>query len=237
MHLYKIVSLGFAYPEAGNFAALREILAGSDSSLEGALSDHVRGVKKSLTENGVSLEDLQSEYLSIFDVGGKISPYESEYLREKISRKPFEIADIAGFYSAFGFAMNEEIGSREPVDHIAVETEFMAILAWKEEYARKNGQAENEEIVNEARGKFLSEHLARWGFFFCRQVKELEGAPFYKELAQLLEAVLQRECKRYALDPSSFAKDMLRDSYGGVRAEELTCGVRFSECMEGKEGI
>ncbi|MFO0754065.1 MAG: molecular chaperone TorD family protein [Thermodesulfovibrionales bacterium] len=229
LYLYKILSLGFAYPEAKNLDMLGEILQGSENYFAGDLLGDVGSFKEKVLESGNTLEELQSEYLSVFDVGGKISPYETEYLREKISRKPFEIADIAGFYHAFGFSVNEEMCNKEPVDHIAVEMEFMAILAWKEEYARKSGQTENEEIVNEARKKFLSEHLARWGFFFCKQIQELDSSSFYKELAKLLEAALQRECRRYDMDPASFAKDMVKDSYGGVRAEELTCGVRFSE--------
>lgn len=228
-YLYKLLSLGFAYPQANTLNLLDELLAGSGGLFEGDLAARVERFTTSLAASGYSLEELQSEYLSLFDTGGRISPYETEYLREKISRKPFEIADIAGFYAAFGFSVNEELSTREPVDHIAVETEFMAILSWKEEYARKNGQKEHEEIAGEARKKFFAEHLARWGFFFCKQIQALDGATFYKGFAQLLEAALQQECKDYALDPSALATAVVRDSYGGVRADELTCGVRFSE--------
>ena len=35
------------------------------------------------------------DYLSIFDLGREISSYETEYISEKLSRKPFELADIA----------------------------------------------------------------------------------------------------------------------------------------------
>lgn len=237
LYLYKMLSLGFAYPEEENFCMLRTILDESGSLFPGELRECVDGFRKSLRENTPPLDDLKSGYLAIFDIGGRISPYESEYLKEKISRKPFEIADIAGFYNAFGFAVNEEMNSREPVDHIAVELEFMAILSWKEEYARKSGLTEKEEIVNEARKKFLAEHLGRWGFFFCKQIQELDSAPFYKELAKIFELVLRQECRKYGMDPVSFEKDMARDSYGGVRDEEFTCGVQFSEIMSSKEGI
>ncbi|MDA8215874.1 MAG: molecular chaperone TorD family protein [Nitrospiraceae bacterium] len=222
--LYKILSLGFSYPEEKNWIIIERILSESQNLFDGEMLENVGAFKEYFAKSRQKIEDMESEYLSIFDVGGKISPYETEYLTEKISRKPFELSDIAGFYNAFGFVVNENISNKEAVDHISVELEFMAILALKEEYARVNKHEENLQITQDARMKFLREHLAKWGFSYCHKMNGLEGAEFYKSLGIIMEVVLQLECDRYGLDAALFRRDIERESYSGVRGEDLTCG-------------
>lgn len=229
MYLYKLLSLGLSYPEDKNWVVIERLLSIADSLCNGELLDQIKSFGKCFAERRQRINDMESEYLCIFDIGGKISPYETEYLTEKISRKPFELADIAGFYSAFGFGINEDNDKKESVDHISVELEFMAILAWKEEYARENQQEENLKIVQDARMKFLKEHLARWGFFFRRRIRELECDDFYKGLGGILEYLLNLECERHGLNALLFRKEIgRREPYNGIRDEEFTCGQMFS---------
>lgn len=70
------------------------------------------------------------------------------------------LADIAGFYRAFGFPYSE--GGDEKPDHIASELEFVAFLLAKEAHARASGKTEAAELVSRARLSFLKDHLARW---------------------------------------------------------------------------
>jgi hypothetical protein len=90
---------------------------------------------------------------------GDPSPYETSYEpRPGVSGgKPFQLADIAGFYRAFGF----EVSGERP-DHIVPELEFAALLCAKEAYARICGEEEGAEVCAEARRKFMSEHLGAW---------------------------------------------------------------------------
>ena len=155
IYLYKILSLGFAYPEEKNWIMLEKMLAESEDLLDGEILAMLKEFKNCLISNRHKIDNIKSEYLNIFDIGRNISPYETEYLTEKISRKPFELADISGFYSAFGFSINEDMINKESVDHISVELEFMAIIALKEEYARGIKQKENENIVHDAGRKFF----------------------------------------------------------------------------------
>jgi nitrate reductase assembly molybdenum cofactor insertion protein NarJ len=223
IYLYKIFSLGFSYPEENNWAMIERQLRVSEDLFEGQMLSSLNSFQEYFIENRPRIDDIKSEYLSIFDVGRKISPYETEYMSEKLSRKPFELADIAGFYTAFGLGVNEKMRNKEALDHISIELEFMAILEWKAQYALGNGQEENLKIVEDAKLKFLQEHLAKWGFFFCRQIYGLEGDSFFIRLAKLFERVLILECKRYELDVSIFDKQISREPYSGVRSEELTC--------------
>ncbi len=223
IYLYKILSLGLAYPEENNWAMIERQFKMSENLFEEEILSGLNSFKEYFNKNKHRIDDIQSEYLSIFDVGRKISPYETEYMTEKLSRKPFELADIAGFYTAFGLSVTEGMRNKEALDHISIELEFMAILAWKELCALENGQGENVEIVKDAKLKFFQEHLAKWGFFFCRQIYDLEGNGFFIRLARLLELVLILECKRYSLDTYIFDKQISREPYNGVRSETLTC--------------
>ncbi|MEW6714909.1 MAG: molecular chaperone TorD family protein [Nitrospirota bacterium] len=232
IYLYKMLSLGFSYPEEKNWIMLEKMLYEGESLLDGEILAMLKDFKNYFTDNRHRINDVKSEYLDIFDMGRKISPYETEYLTEKISRKPFELADISGFYSAFGFGINEDMTNKESADHISVELEFMAIIALKEEYARGAKQKENENIVHDAGRKFLNDHLAKWGFYYCSQIQELEFGSFYKKLGSILESLLSIECDRYGLDAMSFKKKIERDVYDGVREEVLACGHNFSPADE-----
>ena len=223
IYIYKILSLGLAYPEERNWAMIDKHIMTVEGFLEDVISTRVDNFKKNLSKYQQKIEEIRADYLSIFDTGRKISPYETEYMSEKVSRKPFELADIAGFYTAFGFDVKEDIRNKEALDHISIELEFMAILSWKAVYAREMKQDENLRIVQDARMKFFKEHLANWTFFYCQQVCSLSESDFFKGLAAILQLVLNIECERYMLDVSLFDREMVREPYSGVRSDELTC--------------
>jgi len=92
-------------------------------------------------------------------LNGEVPAYETSYgpAPGAAGGQTFQMADIAGFYHAFGF----EVRGQRP-DHIAPELEFVALTLAKEAYARLSGEAEGGEICAEAREKFLAEHLCRW---------------------------------------------------------------------------
>ncbi len=221
--LYKILSLGFSYPDEKNWEILeRQFCIGKDL-FNGELLSKLNDLEKCFKGNRQKIDDVRCDYMSAFDTGRKISPYETEYMTEKVSRKPFELADIAGFYKAFGFNIVKDAVNKESVDHISIELEFMAILTWKHEYARNENQDENLKIVHKARMAFIKDHLAKWGFFYCEQINRLTGYEFYKKLARLYKLVLTAECDRYSIDVSDMNRQIARDPYNGVRSDELTC--------------
>lgn len=227
IYLYKTLSLGFAYPQEGNWIQLKELLSACGDLPQGDIFSTMKDFKSSFLANRHRVRDMESEHLRIFDMGRLISPYETEYLQEKISRKPFELADIAGFYQAFGYDVSDGAEHREPVDHVAVELEFMALLAYKELTAGENHQDEHVAIVRDAQKKFLHEHLARWGFFFSSRIQEIECEAYYKDLGKFLHAVLSAECETHGLAVAEYEKEIYRDAPGGVIDEELSCGQQL----------
>ncbi|MEK7326009.1 MAG: molecular chaperone TorD family protein, partial [Chloroflexota bacterium] len=86
--------------------------------------------------------------------------YETELGLPHEYRQSQEMADIAGFYRAFGFNIGGKV--RERPDHISAELEFMHVLALKEAYAAERDVLEHVEICIDAQRKFLQEHLGKW---------------------------------------------------------------------------
>ena len=157
-----------------------------------SLNDH------SLDLHPINLLDLQAEHRQVFGLTGSLC-YETEYGLPHEYRQSQEMADIAGFYRAFGFDVGGAI--RERPDHLAAELEFMHILALKEAYALGNGQSENAEICIDAQRKFLRDHLARWiGWFKTRLVQsEVDGV--YAALTNLMTAFVAAEADRLEAKP------------------------------------
>ena len=115
------------------------------------------------------LEALQAEHRLAFGLTGSLC-YETEFGLPHEFRQSQEMADIAGFYRAFGFNIGGKV--RERPDHVSAELEFMHILALKEAYAAENGVAEHVEICVEAQRKFLQEHLGQWVGLFAESLKQ-----------------------------------------------------------------
>ena len=180
---YKFLALGFRYPDESLLLALREAPWSKDSLKE------------------VSLEDLQREHTRIFSlsVAGGVPPYETEYGRREIFRKSQELADIAGFYRAFGLEVSE--GAHERIDYIGAELELMHWLALKEDYAEEKGWKEKAELCRKAAKDFLQEHLGRWAPFFGDEIVKVSNLEFYRFLGRELDRFLSSECKRRGAKP------------------------------------
>jgi nitrate reductase assembly molybdenum cofactor insertion protein NarJ len=156
--VYRFLTDALIYPQYNwleHLAALNRIL-------------HDLGLPElELSANQVDLPSLQSEHRRIFGLTGSLC-YETEFGLPHEFRQVQELADITGFYQAFGFTMGGNV--RERPDHISVEIEFMYLLALKEAYATVNGTKEQLEICIDAQKAFLKEHLGRWIGLFAQAV-------------------------------------------------------------------
>ena len=112
-----------------------------------------------------------------------LAPYETSHERGPGSAggPTFQMADIAGFYRAFGF----EVSGERP-DHIVPELEFVALLLVKEAYARMSGQGEPAEVCSTARKTFLQEHLGVWLRELSRRSREAQDGTQLQELISLV---------------------------------------------------
>jgi len=123
--------------------------------------------------------------------------YEAEYDRNRAVSQGPTLADIAGFYRAFGL----ELAVSERPDHIALELEFMSVLAYKEALALQNNLTEQAQICRDAQKKFLEAHLGRWAGLFAETVMRTSHLEFYRDLARELKAFIEPECALLGAQP------------------------------------
>ncbi len=191
--VYRVISSGFLYPDAAVLSGLRgscreakealAFLGCSDGLLE-ALESLRAGLERT------SVPDLQAEHIGIFGhtISKDFPPYETQYGEPHVFQQTQVLADIAGFYRAFGLETSEL--ARERFDHISIETEFMAILACKEAYARARDEDERVEICVDAQKNFLGNHLGGWVPSFMERLSKKATAGFYRDLVRLTEGFL-----------------------------------------------
>jgi TorA maturation chaperone TorD len=191
--IYRLLALAWAYPTPARLEAIATS-AGAPPDDAGA-----PGVRPALARLGeaaarADVAALGAEYVSLFDRAVPCPPYEGAYLPPQMSGKAAQLADIAGFYRAFGL----EPGAWQPdlEDHVGAELEFMSALALKEAWALAEDLAESAAVTRQAQCAFLAEHLGRWGTAFAAQVGATAVCALYKEAAELLTTWLAAEAER-----------------------------------------
>ena len=148
----------------------------------------------------LQLNDLQEAHRRAFGLTGSLC-YETELGLPNEFRQSQEMADIAGFYRAFGFQVGGE--QRERPDHLATELEFLYVLSLKEAYAAEQGIDEHVEVCVEARRAFLRDHLGCWIGLFTQSlsrgvVSEGEANP-YLWLSRLAARFVQADAQSLGL--------------------------------------
>jgi TorA maturation chaperone TorD len=135
-----------------------------------------------------SLQVLMEEYESTFEpsAGAERPPNETAHApqspQEGLTRTA-ELADIAGFYRAFGV---EVTPATERVDHITAELDFMHLLAVKQAAAVERGERGHVEICEDAAAAFLYDHLGRW----CGRLRDSIAAQSHSRVYKTASALL-----------------------------------------------
>jgi TorA maturation chaperone TorD len=152
-----------------------------------------------------SSAQLNALYEATFGLlgGSKCPPYEVEYVPSKFTFQRSNImADVAGFYRAFGLEISNSHPDRP--DHIAVECEFLPQLLELERQASQSIDEEAESrvaICRNAQRRFLLEHVVWWFPAFARLLARQEPGGFYEAVAQFLAALVAAERALANLDP------------------------------------
>ena len=183
--LYRLLGSAFAYPAPGDLPALaclaRALVETAPSGLAGPLA------RLAATAGETECADVAAEYVFLFDRGARCPPYEGAWEEApQLAGKAALLADVAGFYRAFGL----EPASAQPdaEDHIAAECEFMSALAVKEAWAMAEANGEAALVTRAAQRSFLSDHLGRWADAFAGTLREATPLAFYAALADVLSA-------------------------------------------------
>lgn len=150
--------------------------------------------------------ELRRAYERTFEASGglRCSPHETAHTADTPGhalRRTFELADVAGFYRAFGV---EPTPGGERVDHVAVELEFMHLLAAKEAVGRlEEGEGEHLQVCREASRSFLRDHLARFTPRLARRLADEADDPVYALAGAVLEAFVAGDAARLDAVPAS----------------------------------
>lgn len=209
--LYQLLAGGFAYPasswqQACRDGSLAEAVAESATVVgDGALMDAVARFRQIVAAENVQTCGLAEEYTFLFARQVQAPPYESRYLPAGPFGQPQSLADVGGFYAAFGFEVTGDLP-----DHLGAELEFLGALCLKEAYAHEQGWAEPADICQQARGRFLAEHLNRWLPVFVARLHEKARLPFYPALADVAAALVALEGAELGLAAAGAAEAWVR---------------------------
>lgn len=123
----------------------------------------------------------EGEYLNVLGPGGIVSARE---VGHQGYRDPgWVLSDLSRYYEAFGYAPLAE----DPLDHVAVETGFVAYLHMKEALARSLDDEDAVAVTREAREAFLRDHLGVLAGSLARRLGP-DNASYLAGAADLLAA-------------------------------------------------
>ncbi len=163
-------------------------------------------------------------------VSKECPPYEVQYCPQTFAVfRSQQMADIAGFYRAFGVETGRDVPER--VDHIASELEFLAWLVAKERHALgREGEEwrERAAICRDAQRDFLAEHLAWWVPTFARALADHAGlldppAPLYTALAHALASLVPAERALLDVEPPRELASPRPEAESGVAEGCTSC--------------
>lgn len=202
--IYAVLAQAFADPDASTLAWLKETLPTAETALATAGGAESRVALAAVrSEIGVLDEDeIFAAHHRIFGhgVSGDCPPYEGEYGHPHIFQKTQCLADNAGFLEAFGLALAPGLADR--LDHIAVELEFLHVLAAKEAYALAHNHGEEQlAMVRDATRRYLKDHLGRWVPAFAARLESKAQDGPYAALARLLAAFIAEETQALDVAP------------------------------------
>lgn len=187
--LWRWVGRAFWYPdrafldELAQPAARREVEGWAEALGGDGLLRALAGVWAAADGLAAGRPSLAEEHTSLFARQVTVRPYESAYTVGPGADRGPTLAEVGGFYAAFGFQTSAE--RPELPDHVSVECEFVAALLAKEVYAETQGWAEQAELTRAARRKFVAEHPGQWLPAFAERLTQHGRLGFYPAVARL----------------------------------------------------
>lgn len=198
----RLAACAFTYPDterretiASGFAEIAKAQEGRLATEEWAPQFLRAHAKWKLTDGAI-----ESDYIRLFLGSAPCPLHESAYGDgRRMGGRVVELADVAGFYRAFGFALSPL--NRDLPDHIAAELEFAAALLLKEGYALAEGMPEERDITRQAAADFFLVHLGRWPGALCDALVESGAPDTYLTLVDLVVALVAAQCRRHGVVP------------------------------------
>jgi putative dimethyl sulfoxide reductase chaperone len=237
--LYSALALGFRAPTEETVArltsqegasALADAAAVVDAHEGSGLAPTVRGLPG---KGSTSVSELSASFRRLFGhtARGPVPPYETEYGQEALFQQPQELADLTGFYRAFGLTLIT--GEHERADHVSCECEFLSFLALKEAYALEQQDAPMLEETRKATRLFLRDHLGRFVPAFTKKLTHEDRDGFYGTLGELCSRFATQECTRLGISvgPESLSlRPATADGVPMACADGTDCSLQGGPC-------
>lgn len=243
--LYNALALGFRAPTEETLArlasqdgagALADAAAVVDANEGLGLAPTVRGLPG---KGRISVTELSASFRRLFGhtAHGPVPPYETEYGQEALFQQPQELADLTGFYRAFGLTLIT--GEHERADHVSCECEFLSFLALKEAYALEQQDVPMLEETRKATRLFLRDHLGRFVPAFTKKLTREDRDGFYGTLGELCWRFTTQECTRLGISvgPESLSlRPATVDSVPMACAGGTECAMTGESCYPEEAG-
>ncbi len=203
--VYVALGLGFAPPERGEVRDRLASREGSEALAEAFAAAGMSELAGAARQLSARPPDTDT-YRRLFGhtARGAVPPYGAEYGSDTLFQQPQRLADLAGFYAAFG--MRVDPVEHERVDHVRCQLEFLAFLARKEAYEiehqvapearQRTAEDDWRDEIRKAERLFLREHLGRFAPAFGERLRREDPDGFYGVLGGLLRGFVEAECRR-----------------------------------------
>jgi TorA maturation chaperone TorD len=138
-------------------------------------------------------DDLLIDYTRLFlgPIDTRAKPYGSVWLGGDATLMQDSTMAVLALYAEGGFDLAEDF--RELPDHVAAELEFLYLLIFRENQARRSSEPEALASIASLRKRFLDAHLGCWVAPFTAAVSAGAECDFYRELADLTNRFVRME--------------------------------------------
>jgi putative dimethyl sulfoxide reductase chaperone len=220
---FQVCAQGFAHPQQQNitnfYANLAKLTIPECYSIQ-QQQEIIKSKTKTLRAwKQVRVSELESKYIALFLANAVCPLNETAYGDGRSSLgRPSILADINGFYTAFGMEINAK--SPKLPDHLTVELEFYSILLLKLAYAKTQFLSEQKQITQDAVESFLNEHLGCWITAFVTTLGQHTNIEAWLCLADLLESLVNSEIQLLKIKPTKMLAKITNDV---MQEESLVC--------------
>ncbi|MFZ7113413.1 MAG: TorD/DmsD family molecular chaperone [Desulfatiglandales bacterium] len=186
---YREIASWYRYPEQSSIEELKKKVEEIRSAFEALdITGNFDAIKEldGLFDalDGLSLTDLQAEYVRLFDYRPPCPLFESSYTELEKNNPGKVKLSVEDFYNEFG--LDASPSSPEPPDHLMLELEFMHFLSFKEGEALQHDGPDIEKY-RVAQKRFCKTHLQKWVPAFCERLRDNADQSFFRGLADLTE--------------------------------------------------
>lgn len=167
----------------------------------------------------VDLQQLEGRWVRWFDLG-RVAPYEGSNVPPTAGGITPRLADIAGFYAAFGLKIE-----RDRPDHLVAELEFVGFLLAQEAEALAAEDDDQAAVAGDAIRTFLRDHLGTWVTAWAARVAAIDELAPWAPVAAATAALVHAECRDRHVIPVRHDAVLVGDA-GIAPAEEadVRCG-------------